>query len=200
MLYVSRMARTKEFDPDVALDAAMELFWSRGYEATSTADLVEHLGIARASLYGTFGSKHELYLAAFDRYLRDRDPGLLDVLSQPGPALPGVRAVVETYVRETVDDQRLRGCFVVNAAVELMAADALVASRVRSSWDTIEVGLTSALLRARAQGELPRTADPRALARFLLVFLQGVRVMGHDGTADPDRLRDAAEQALSILG
>jgi TetR/AcrR family transcriptional repressor of nem operon len=194
------MARTKEFDPDVALDAAMELFWSRGYEATSTADLVEHLGIARASLYGTFGSKHELYLAAFDRYLRDRDPALLDLLSQPGPALPGVRAVVETYVRETVDDQRLRGCFVVNAAVELMAADTLVASRVRSSWDTIEVGLTSALLRARAQGELPRSADPRALARFLLVFLQGVRVMGHDGTADPDRLWDAARQALSILG
>jgi TetR/AcrR family transcriptional repressor of nem operon len=194
------MARTKEFDPDVVLDAAMELFWSRGYEATSTADLVEHLGIARASLYATFGSKHELYLAAFDRYLRDRDPALLDMLSQPGPALPAVRAVVRMYVRETLDDERRRGCFVVNAAVERMTADPLVASRVRSSWDTVEVGLTSALLRARAQGELPRSADPRALARFLLVFLQGVRVMGHDGTADPHRLRDAAEQALGVLG
>src|SRR4051794_14990896 len=135
------MARTKEFDPDVVLDAAMELFWSRGYEATSTADLVEHLGIARASLYATFGSKHELYLAAFDRYLRARDPALLDMLSQPGPALPAVRAVVRMYVRETLDDERRRGCFVVNAAVERMTADPLVASRVRSSWDTVEVGL-----------------------------------------------------------
>ncbi|MFE5588533.1 helix-turn-helix domain-containing protein, partial [Kitasatospora sp. NPDC056531] len=58
------MARTKEFDPDAALQAALELFWRRGYEATSMADLVEGLGIARASIYATFGSKRELYLRA----------------------------------------------------------------------------------------------------------------------------------------
>ncbi len=62
------MARTKEFDPDVALRKVLDLFWRRGYEATSMADLVEHLGVARASIYATFGGKRELYLKALDRY------------------------------------------------------------------------------------------------------------------------------------
>ncbi len=62
------MPRVKEFDPDQALDRAMELFWRKGYEATSVQDLVEHMGINRFSLYDTFGSKHELFMAALDRY------------------------------------------------------------------------------------------------------------------------------------
>jgi TetR/AcrR family transcriptional regulator, transcriptional repressor for nem operon len=188
------VARTKEFDPGVALEAAMDLFWSRGYEATSTADLVERLGIARASLYATFGSKHELYLQALGRYLETRDPGVIELLSRPGDALPAVRELVEMYAR----DER-RGCMVVNAAVELMAEDAVVARVVESSWDTVEVALTSALLRARAQGELSADCDPRAMARFLLVFLQGVRVLGRAGSADSARLRDAVTQALRVL-
>ena len=82
------MARHKEFDPDVALDRALELFWERGYEATSMADLVDHLGIGRASLYATFGSKHELYLKALDRYLLKEDPSPLEFLSARVPPCP----------------------------------------------------------------------------------------------------------------
>ena len=82
------MTRTKEFDPDAALQRALELFWERGYEATSLADLVARLGIARASLYGTFGSKHDLFVKALDRYLEVRDSALVEELSRPGPAFP----------------------------------------------------------------------------------------------------------------
>ena len=185
----------KEFDPDAVLGAAMELFWERGYDATSTADLVAELGIARASLYATFGSKQELFLRAFDHYLALRDPSVVELLSQPGPALPAVKALVNGYAEESIQDDR--GCFVVNAAVARMG-DAATARRVRTSWDTVEVALTSALVRARAQGELAPEADPRALARFLLVFLQGVRVLGRDDT-NPDRLADAVREALRIL-
>ncbi|HEX6359185.1 TetR/AcrR family transcriptional regulator [Actinophytocola sp.] len=189
------MGRVKEFDPDAVLAAAMNLFWRRGYEATSTADLVAELGIARASLYATFGSKHELYLRALDHYLTERDPTIVELLSRPGPALPAVRALVEAYATEAGRDDC--GCFVVNAAVERMT-DPAVARRVRTSWDTVEVALTSALLRARAQGELRADAQPRALARFLLVFLQGIRVLGRDDTS-PERLADAVRTALTIL-
>ena len=185
------MGRIKEFDPDAALDAAMHLFWRQGYEATSTADLVAELGIARASLYATFGSKHELYVRALDHYLR-RDPAFIELLSQPGPALPAVRALVESYATDAA-----QGCFVVNAAVERLSDDE-VARRVRTSWDTLEVALTSALLRAQAQDELRPGAEPRALARFLLVFLQGVRVLGPD-EQNPERLADAVRAALTIL-
>jgi TetR/AcrR family transcriptional regulator, transcriptional repressor for nem operon len=193
------VARTKEFDPDAALHAALELFWERGYEATSIADLVERTGVARASLYATFGGKRALYLKALDRYGELADPELLAGLSQPGPVLPAVRALVERYARESAGDGGRRGCFVVNTAVELAPHDPLAARRVQANWDFVETALVSALMRAQAQGELAEGRDPRALGRFLLVLMQGLRVMGKAAT-EPDRLRDAAAQALAVLG
>ncbi|USQ85598.1 TetR/AcrR family transcriptional regulator [Streptomyces phaeoluteigriseus] len=193
------MARTKEFDPDAALQSALELFWRRGYEATSMADLVEHLGIGRASIYATFGSKHELYLKALDRYAEMRDPALLVELSQPGPALPAVRAVVRRFATEAASpERRLDGCFVTNTAAELAPHDPEAARRVEISWEHLETPLYSALVRAQAQGELSEDRDPRALARMLLVLMQGVRVVGK-ASNDPARVRDAAEQALTLL-
>lgn len=193
------MARTKEFDPEAALQSALELFWQRGYEATSMADLVEHLGVGRASIYATFGNKHELYLKAMDRYTEGHDPVVLAELSQPGPALPAVRAVVRRFASEAGSaEARLQGCLITNTAAELAPHDPAAARRVEISWDHIETPLHSALIRAQAQGELPEDRDPRALARMLLVLLQGVRVVGK-ASSDPARVRDAAEQALSLL-
>ncbi|GAA2256081.1 TetR family transcriptional regulator [Actinomadura sp. NPDC048955] len=192
------MARTKEFDPDAALRRALELFWERGYEATSMADLVAHLGIARASVYATFGGKRELYLKALERYLHDTDPKIAEALSQPGPVLPAVRALIERYAEESARDRPRLGCLVVNTAVELAARDAEAARLVESSWNFLEASLTTALTRARAQGELPADKDPRALARLLLVLFQGMRVLGR-APADDHRLRDAARQAAALL-
>jgi TetR/AcrR family transcriptional repressor of nem operon len=163
------------------------------------ADLVAHLGIGRASVYATFGSKHELYLRALRRYGRLYDPMALEELSQPGPALPAVRALVGRFAEDSAHDELRRGCFVTNTAVELAPHDRAAARQVEASWDHLEAGLTSALLRARAQGELPEDRDPRLLARMLLVLLQGMRVVGKAG-GDPDRARDAAAQALAFLG
>jgi TetR/AcrR family transcriptional repressor of nem operon len=198
MARVQDVARTKEFDPDVALQMALELFWERGYEATSMADLVQHLGVARASIYATFGGKHDLYVKAFERYLQARDPAVVEALSQPGPALPAVRSLVEAYAEESLCDERRRGCMVVNAAVEVMSRDPQIARRVEASWDTLETALTSALTRARAQGEISGDKDPHILARFLLVMMQGMRVLGR-AHPDPGRIRDATAQALAVL-
>jgi TetR/AcrR family transcriptional repressor of nem operon len=193
------MARTKEFDPDAALQSALELFWRRGYEATSMTDLVEHLGIGRASIYATFGNKHELYLKALDRYQQTRDPQLLRELSQPGPALPAVRAVVRRFATEAATgDRRLSGCFVTNTAAELAPHDTAAARRVEHNWDHLETLLHSALVRAQAQDELPAERNPLTLARMLLVLMQGLRVVGK-ASADPTRVQDAAEQALTLL-
>ncbi|RJL30132.1 TetR/AcrR family transcriptional regulator [Bailinhaonella thermotolerans] len=191
------MARTKEFDPDAVLHRAMELFWRRGYDGTSMADLVEHLGIGRASLYATFGGKRELYEKALDRYLRMRDPDPVAVLSAPGPALPAVRALVERYVEEA--SRGLLGCMVVNTAVELMGADPGLARRVESSWRDLEDALAGAFARAQAGGELPGDRDPRALAALVLVFLQGLQVMGRAESPDTARLRAAAAQLDALL-
>ncbi|MFD7412384.1 TetR/AcrR family transcriptional regulator [Kitasatospora purpeofusca] len=195
------MARTKEFDPDAVLQSALELFWRRGYEATSMAELVEHLGIARASVYATFGSKRELYLRALERYGQQQQPVLLAELSQPGPVLPAVRALVRRFAAESAADGEggpHRGCFVTNTAVELAPHDEGAARRVESNLLHLETVLAAALVRARAQGELPEERDPQALARMLLVLFQGMRVIGKAGEGSA-RLRDAADQALTLL-
>lgn len=189
------MARTKEFDVDDALRSALDLFWERGYEATSVADLVERLGIGKASLYATFGTKHDLYVKALDHYVRTTDDEVLAELAVPGPALDAVRGFVQRYVDDILADVDRKGCLVVNAAVEL-PGDPEVAQRVARSWDALETGLTITLGRARAQQEFD--GDPRATARFLLAVLQGLRVLGK-GSAAEGRVRDAAAQALAIL-
>jgi TetR/AcrR family transcriptional repressor of nem operon len=147
------------------LQRALELFWARGYEATSMDSLVQHLGIARASLYSTFGGKHDLYMKALNRYVRSRDPDVICVLSQPGPVLPAIRELVNSYAQESICDGQRRGCMVVNAAVELVSRDPQVARLVEESWNTLETALALALTRARAQGELPsNSTPPQALA------------------------------------
>jgi TetR/AcrR family transcriptional repressor of nem operon len=191
------MARTKEFDPNEALESAMHVFWQRGYEATSMSDLIEVTGVARASIYATFGSKHAMYLRALERYVQQRDPGLVEHLSQSGPVLPTLRELIEGFASEADTPDR-RGCYVVNAAVERLPEDGAVALAVEASWETLEVALTSALMRARAGGELRRDVQPQRLARLLLVVLQGLRVIskGRPGTG---RAKDAAAQVIAML-
>jgi TetR/AcrR family transcriptional regulator, transcriptional repressor for nem operon len=192
------MGRHKEFDPDAALAAALELFWAGGYEATSMADLESRLGVGRGSIYATFGSKHELYLAALRRYTRTKGPTELAAMSQPGPVLPAVRALVRRYAEEASRSTSPRGCFVVNAATERLPSDREVAGLVEASWTELETALHAGLLRARAQGELGADRDPRALARLLLVVLQGLRVLGKSESGH-DRLADAVNEALRLL-
>lgn len=191
------MARSKEFDPDVVLGRALELFWRQGYAGTSMAELVEHLGVARASIYATFGGKRELFLKALERYRETTDPLIVEALSGAGAVLPAVRDLVLRYAEESTEPGRL-GCMVVNTAVELAGTDADAARSVENSWTTLETCLVSALTRARAQGELAADRDPRMLARMLLVLFQGMRAMGRTST-DPARVRDAARQALALF-
>lgn len=191
------MARTKEFDPDAVLERALDLFWAKGYEATSMADLVEHLGIGRASLYATYGSKRDLYLKALERYSRRR-LGPVEIVSQPGPVLPALRQLIDFYIGLAARERPSRGCMIANAAIECGTADPDVARVVMLNWQAIEGALTSALFRARAQGELAPGKDPHALAQLLLVFLQGMVVVGK-GDPNLDRLRTAGDQVLAAL-
>ncbi|MFI9505296.1 TetR/AcrR family transcriptional regulator [Nocardia sp. NPDC052566] len=191
------MGRTKEFDTDAALRTAMDLFWRQGYEATSMQDLVDHLGLGRGSIYGAFGSKRELYLRAFERYVDDARDGLLGQLSVPGSSMAAVRTLVRHYAEISLADAELKGCLVTNTAVEL-PADADAGRLVASGLETMETVLAGALLRARAQGELAADRDPVSLARFLVTLLQGIRVVGKT----PVRQRfldDTVDQALAFL-
>jgi len=190
--------RTKDFDPDLALERAMQLFWARGYEATGIADLVEHLGIGRASLYTTFGSKSRLYDLALERYCVQRAGPVIDALEEPGPVLPRVRAMLEHLAAAPAADPERHGCLVVNAAMERIPADPAVLRRVTDHLRKDEDVLTRALGRAQRQGELAAELDPRSAARFLVATVQGLRVVGK-ATADTAVLHDVVDVALRAL-
>jgi len=189
------MARIKEFDPDVALRAALDLFWRQGYDATSVQDLVDHLGVNRASIYATFGSKDALYLRALERYSQDLGVRYIDQLSGPGP-LAAVRALMAAIALEAVEDPDRKGCLITNTAVECPAVEGAEAL-VDRGFNGLQAMLAGALVRAQDEGELGADKDPQALARFLVTFMQGLRVMAH--RPDEHRIRDALDQALSLL-
>lgn len=192
------MARQKEFDRTRALDRAMQLFWCRGYEATSIQDLVEHMGINRGSLYDTFGDKAALFGAALERYEELMGAQIRATLSQPGSAKAALRAVFDQVVAEAVDDPRRRGCMMVNAAVELAGREPALAARAATSVTQTEAALAETVIRGQRAGEISARHDPAALAQFLMNTLQGLRVMAK---ARPDRaaLQAVVDVALSIL-
>src|SRR5882724_7701878 len=113
------MGRHKEFDREETLHKAMEVFWSRGFEAASIQQLVKHMGINRQSLYDTFGDKHALYLQALDRYHEVEGRKVFELLEQPGSVKKTLRQLFESVVEKSLRDRELRGCFMGNAMSEL---------------------------------------------------------------------------------
>ena len=192
------MARQKEFDCEDALQKAMELFWSRGYQAASIQDLVKHMGISRQSLYDTFGDKHALYLQALDRYRRVESRRLIELLERPGSVKKNLRQLFGELVERSLSDQERRGCFMGNATSELAGRCQETASRTCGNMAAIEEAFYRALLRGTKDGEIKGVRDPRALARFLYCVLQGLALMAK-ARQDRKVLNDVVRVTLSLL-
>lgn len=184
------MARHKDFDPDLALDKAMRLFWRQGYHATSIQDLVEATGINRASLYATFGGKEALFLAAVERYLAEINRVRIAKLQ----GNPSPRAAIQGYFDDLVEfaigDGRRLGCMLTNSAVEFGERGDRIGQRVYGLFDEVEDALTKLIERGQAVGEIDPGRDPRAAARFLLTMINGMRVMSRV-KPEEDWMRDA---------
>lgn len=191
------MARPKEFDVDEALDRAMDLFWVQGYEATSMQDLQEHMRIGRQSLYDTFGGKHELFLAALERY-RTQIGEYLKKLEAPDASLPAIRGYFEDLVEFYAVQPTPRACLLTNSTVELAAHDEEVAKRLSTHLLRVEAAFLHAINNGIEKGELRRGDRPRALARHLTNAVLGLGVYKKGG-ATRKTLRDAATVALSVL-
>jgi TetR/AcrR family transcriptional regulator, transcriptional repressor for nem operon len=190
------LARAKEFRPEEALDAAVQLFWRRGYEATSMRDLLDGMGIGRGSFYDTFGDKHALFLASLDRFEEVRTAWIDEALE--GSGLGGIEEVFRRTIEGMVRFEPRRGCLLANTAVELAPHDPEVAARISRHVRRTEEAFAGALVRARAAGEIPAEGDPKVLARFLVSNLHGLRVLARAGS-DRETLEDAARIALQAL-
>lgn len=190
------MSRTKEFRPEEALDAAMQLFWRKGYGATSMRDLLDGMGIGRGSFYDTFGDKHAVFMAALDRFEGVRTSWMDGALE--GSGLDGIEEVFRRTVEGLVGFEPRRGCLLANTAVELAPHDPEVAGRISRYVRRTEEAFTGALVRAQGAGEIPADGDPKVLARFLVSNLHGLRVLARAGS-DRRTLEDAARVALKAL-
>jgi TetR/AcrR family transcriptional repressor of nem operon len=193
------MSRPKEFDTDVALDQAMDLFWSKGFEATSMSALVEHLGLARQSVYDTFGDKHDIYMAALRRYCEQRLAWMLPLFRSERP----VRAVLHEYLEKTIEwalqSEQMRGCMLINAAVGLSSDDEEARKLVADTWKTGGREMVAMLRRAQERGEIGAHQNPSALARFFASVMMGILVLSKT-IRDRQALQDVADVALKILG
>ena len=192
------MARHKEFDRDEALHKAMEVFWSRGYEAASVGELVRHMGINRQSLYDTFGDKQALYLQALDRYREVEGRKTLELLERPGSVKKALRQLFEGVVDGSLCGGERRGCFVGNAMSERAGRCPETAARACGQLAAAEEAFYRALLRGKREGEIEGGRDLRAVARFLFSSLQGLQLMAK-ATQDRKTLQDVVKVTLSVL-
>lgn len=192
------MARPKEFIPDQVLDKVMNLFWKLGYEGSSIEDIVQCTGLGRGSLYDTFGDKHGLYLAALDRYCMTGGEKLTTLRLQSGSVRDIFQNFFQALIEEALADPERRGCFLVNAALEMAPHDPEVARRVQAGLDDTKGAFCHVLIKAQASGKLARTCDPHQLAHYLLNAYLGLRVLSR---ANPDRrlLEDIVTTTLSVL-
>jgi TetR/AcrR family transcriptional repressor of nem operon len=192
------MARPREFDADTALERVMEVYWSKGYEATSIDDLCDATGLSRSSLYATFGGKRELLLQSVDRYVDRRSPNIAATLAKQLSIRESLAALLREFVDQIVSGAGRRGCFLGNCAAELPRGDRAALAHVRDGLQRTEAIFRDALVRAGERGELPPGADANALARFLTAGFQGLRLVGK---VNPDRsvLEDIAKSMLRCL-
>lgn len=192
------MARPKEFDPDIALDKAMHVFWHKGYEATSMEDLLTAMDLNRGSLYATFGDKRELFLKVLDRYCHGFVGSRFAMLDQPGPALGTLKKFINGMIDAALADPDCKGCLIANTVMELAPHEKDISNKLGTALKTAEDTFFKVLARAKQQGELGKDKDPRALARFVTTMMQGMIVMIKAGTP-AEVVKQTAKTALSIL-
>src|SRR5882724_11328854 len=172
------MARPREFEIDAALDHAVDMFWNKGYEATSLDDLCAATGLSRSSFYATFGSKRDLLLRTVDRYVERRTPRLAEALGKPLPVRAAFAGLLRDFIDQILSGAGRKGCFLGNCAAELPRNDRAAHARVRQGLERNEATFRAALARGRDRGELRADADIDALARFFVAGFQGLRLIG----------------------
>lgn len=187
------LGRPREFDTDTALDLALHVFWRKGYEGASMADLTEAMGITKPSLYAAFGNKEDLFRKALDRYV-DGPGGYF----RTGLEKPTAREVVEHILYESIEavtDPRNPGCLAVQGALCCGDAAETIKQELTARRSKSEDDLRLRFTRAVAEGDLPADADAGDLARYVSAILQGMAVQAAGG-APREQLRKLADMAM----
>jgi TetR/AcrR family transcriptional regulator, transcriptional repressor for nem operon len=191
-----RTGRPRSFDDDHVVDAAKDVFWQRGYAATSMRELKDALGVLPGSLYGAFGDKHALFLRALERYAEGTREAGASLLAD-GPVLPRLRELLLDVLRAAHATPG-RGCMLGNTAAELLPEDNKAGRIVRDAYHELEQAIEQAIAAAQQTGEIKHDVKPGPQARLLVALMQGLHILAR-AERDPDRLQDAIDTALTPL-
>lgn len=189
------MARPSEFDRDEAIASAIKVFARHGYEAASTSDLLEGMGIARQSLYGAFGDKRRLFLEALRRYAADSLAQMREALDSGSPA-EGVEAALLVGLGSSADVET--GCLGVGSIVEFSRSDPDVNAQNDAAGVAVVTAFADRVRDGMAAGQFDPGLDAEAAAKMLLALRSGLKVSARGGASDTD-LREAAQLALRGL-
>jgi TetR/AcrR family transcriptional repressor of nem operon len=193
------MARTKDFDESEVLNKAVSVFWLKGYNGTSMQDLVDSLGISRSSLYDTYGDKHTLYLKALEFYQNTSGSAMYSIATNATSAREAIKQLLELVVNNLLNDKQHKGCFMVNAEVEVAPHDTEVRDMLCKNEKQIEEAFHLAIQRGQQSGEITNRQDAMAITRFFLTTIKGIQVSAKS-TTDKAYFDDIIKTALSVLG
>ena len=188
--------RPRIFDENEALDKAMQIFWNRGYEGASLAELIESLGINKPSLYAAFGNKEELFKKALTRYATGPVAFVKEVVNEPTS-----RKVAERFLyiaaEYLTDSSHPKGCMIVQGALSTGENAELVKNILIQYRNSYENLLAERFEKAKVAGDLPKDVEPKELAKYLATLHQGMSVQATSG-ATKDELIKTANLALKV--
>ncbi len=193
------MARPREFDESEVLGRALETFWSKGYDGTSIEDLVQVTGLGRASLYGAFGSKEQLFSRVLDHYLDQIEA--VELASADGDSADRtLRELTSRWVDGVCPSQGQRGCFLSISGTSGGASGEMVRELLLRAVAARQRVLAKIIARGQASGELRGTSSPTELARFLIVMQQGVAASARAGLTRKELAAAMKEAVDHVVG
>ncbi len=192
------MARPKEFNNLEVLEKAMIQFWKKGYYQSSIQDLVDTMGINRASIYGTFADKHALYLTCLERYRQQDMDEILQIFNKNERANSFFNILFDNVIVSLTDDVDRKGCFLTNATLEMLPDDEKVQQLVNLNLNFLHEIFEAVLLNSKKLGELSVNINIKQSADFLINQMYGLRMIGK-ANADLAMLNNIKNAALSVL-
>lgn len=195
---IMKLGRPLEFDPDESLETAMQLFWSKGYEATSLQDLLNAMALSKSSFYQAFGGKHPLFEQCINRYRDKLATQMLDRLRRAKSGKAFIEESLYSLAEEVRCSEQPRGCLIMNSATEFAQRDPVVAELIAQGTEKFTNVFLAAVKRAQAEGDIPLQKNAHALARYLVSSISGLKTMAKAGT-DPTTLEEIVGVVLTAL-
>lgn len=193
-----KRGRPRTFDTEVVAERAMQLFWQKGYEATSMAELLDAMGIGRSSFYQSFGSKQDVFLLAVQRYRDQLVARLRRSLDDAASGWGFIEATLVSVGDGTRVANGRRGCLVFNAAAELNPGDGEIGARVRAAIDAFTVVFADAARWAQREGDLPADRDPSLVGRQAVMAMSGLQTLAKAGVNSSELVALAKATAAAM--